>query len=84
MSARSFWRERSVEAAAALLMWFCILWVLAIPCFTDGHEGNRMRFSVSALFTILTLKPLNDSWRAWRRRHDKAAGTGDDDRFEIR
>lgn len=44
----------------SMVMVLCILWVLFVPCLTDGHEGNRMRFAVDPLITVLGLKLLHD------------------------
>lgn len=58
-------RDANATAIVCLLMSFCILWVLAIPCLTDGHEGNRMRFAVDPFIVALGIKLANDGWRRW-------------------
>jgi hypothetical protein len=37
----------------ALLAAAALLWVLVVPCLTDGTEGNRMRYPVSACVLLL-------------------------------
>ncbi|HEX3529810.1 MAG TPA: hypothetical protein VH988_22345 [Thermoanaerobaculia bacterium] len=47
-------RLRSDPAAwVALLATVTLLWVLAVPCLTDGTEGNRMRYPVSPCVLLL-------------------------------
>ena len=41
------------EAWVALLATVSLLWVLAVPCLTDGAEGNRIRYSVSPCVLLL-------------------------------
>jgi VWFA-related protein len=41
------------EAWVALLAACALLWVLIIPCLTDGTEGNRMRYPVSSCGLLL-------------------------------
>ncbi len=41
------------EAWVALLALAALLWVLLVPCLTDGTEGNRMRYPVSPCVLLL-------------------------------
>jgi hypothetical protein len=41
------------EAWVALLAAAALLWVLVVPCLTDGTEGNRMRYAVSPCVLLL-------------------------------
>jgi VWFA-related protein len=41
-------------AWVALLAACALLWVLIVPCLTDGTEGNRMRYPVSPCVLLLT------------------------------
>lgn len=41
------------EAWIALLALTALLWVLLVPCLTDGTEGNRMRYPVSLCVLLL-------------------------------
>ena len=41
------------EAWVALLATVSLLWVLIVPCLTDGAEGNRIRYSVSPCVLLL-------------------------------
>jgi len=43
-----------------LLMMVCVVWTLVLPCLTDGHEGNRMRFAVSPYLIVLTMMLFRD------------------------
>jgi hypothetical protein len=52
----SRWRRSRGEAAILLTFAFCIVYALALPCLTDGIEGNRFRFATGPLFTLLLLK----------------------------
>jgi hypothetical protein len=47
------WRIDPARARVALLMLYCILWVLAMVLFVDGLEGNRMRFSTLPYLLVL-------------------------------
>jgi hypothetical protein len=53
-----------------MVMVYAVVWVLVVPCLTDGHEGNRMRFAVDPLIAILAVKMGHDlmTRRAARRR----------------
>jgi hypothetical protein len=65
------WRMRKAcreRAAFVVLLWFCSVWVLAVPCLTDGTEGNRMRFAVSPALTLLVILLLNEAATGIRRR----------------
>ena len=55
-------RRRDAAAMVCLVMITCILWVLVVPCLTDGQEGNRMRFAVDPFITILGLKLAHHLW----------------------
>ena len=50
---RRFSCHGSVASAVCMLAVAIVLWVLVIPCLTDGHEGNRMRYAVSPLVVAL-------------------------------
>jgi len=50
------------EAWVALLAAATLLWVLVVPCLTDGTEGNRMRYPVSPCVLLLV------AWTAAARR----------------
>jgi len=45
----------SIGECVVALSLFCILWSLALPCLTDGAEGNRMRYTTSGLLTVVVL-----------------------------
>lgn len=45
--------SRLRQAPAAVLLLYCTLWPMLVVCLTDGQEGNRMRFSTSALFVVM-------------------------------
>jgi hypothetical protein len=66
--------RRRRDGAVMLLVWMTTLWVLAVPCLTDGAEGNRMRYSVTPLVVMLTIfvcvraTEKLSSWRGSRRR----------------
>jgi hypothetical protein len=45
---------RGPEAWVALLAALALLWVLVVPCLTDGTEGNRMRYPASPCVLLLT------------------------------
>jgi hypothetical protein len=51
----------SPEAWVALLAAAALLWVLVVPCLTDGTEGNRMRYPVSPCVLLLV------AWTACQR-----------------
>jgi hypothetical protein len=62
-------RLRSSPAAwVALLAAAALLWVLAVPCLTDGTEGNRMRYPVSPCVLLLTAWVGAEGAKSWRRR----------------
>ena len=54
---RRAWRTRpeglARELRLLLLAGFTSLWALALPCLTDGIEGNRMRFCVTPCLLVL-------------------------------
>ncbi len=61
---------RGPDAWVALLAALAVLWVLVVPCLTDGTEGNRMRYPVSPCVLLLT------AWAgaaAWQRRRARRA-----------
>lgn len=43
----------SPDAWVVLLAAVTLLWVLAVPCLTDGTEGNRMRYPLSPCVLLL-------------------------------
>ncbi len=45
--------------AVLLPPFLTILWVLVIPCFTDGYEGNRMRFAISPYIILFLIAILD-------------------------
>jgi hypothetical protein len=47
------WRRDPLRARLALLMLYCVLWVLAMVLLVDGLEGNRMRFSTLSYLLVL-------------------------------
>ena len=49
-------RQGDAVAGVCLLMALCILWVMGVPCLTDGQEGNRMRFAVDPFILALGLR----------------------------
>ena len=57
-------RDGAADSAAILTTLLTVLWVLVVPCLTDGHEGNRMRHAVTPLLAILAI----DLAARWRRR----------------
>jgi len=60
-------RLRTDPAAwVALLAAITLLWVLIVPCLTDGLEGNRMRYPVSPCVLLLTAWAGAAAWRAIR------------------
>ena len=59
-----------------VLLWFCTVWVLAVPCLTDGTEGNRMRFAVSPALTLLVMLLLNEVTTGIRRRFQPRSRAG--------
>lgn len=64
-------KNHSWKYACFLLLFFLLLWPMVVVCYTDGSEGNRMRFSTNAVLIILILynvKNLRISLRAKRRR----------------
>lgn len=54
------------EAWVALLAAVTLLWVLAVPCLTDGTEGNRMRYPVSPCVLLLVAWTGIEVWRRVR------------------
>ena len=48
--------RRSVAGGAVILALYAVLWTLLVPIATDGIESNRMRFSTSALLTLVLLE----------------------------
>ena len=52
---RRFRDRRFEDFAAVILPLFTVLWLLVVPCLTDGTEGNRMRFSGTPYLTVLAL-----------------------------
>lgn len=69
--ARRFSQRAAPDSATALVMAVLILWVLVVPCLTDGHEGNRMRYAVMPLWGVLALDLATQRiGRAARRKGD--------------
>jgi hypothetical protein len=56
-------RQTGPDAWVALLAAAALLWVLAVPCLTDGTEGNRMRYPVSPCVLLLAAWVGNAPWR---------------------
>ncbi len=61
---------RGPDAWVALLAAMALVWVLAVPCLTDGTEGNRMRYPVSPCVLLLTAWAAAAAWQ--RLRADRA------------
>jgi hypothetical protein len=59
-------RRRSADTGAAIagILLLVLLWSAALPCLTDGVEGNRMRFATSPFLLVLIAYLV----RAWRTR----------------
>jgi hypothetical protein len=74
-AASLLWRgqRRSVAGGAILLSLYAVGWTLCVPIMTDGIEANRMRYSTSALFTLLLLERLG---ALLRRRAGRARSSG--------
>jgi len=51
------------EAWVALLAAATLLWVLVVPCLTDGTEGNRMRYPVSPCVLLLVAWTAAAAWQ---------------------
>ena len=45
-------RRRFADAALPVYWLATVLWVLLIPCLSDGAEGNRMRVSIGPLLLL--------------------------------
>jgi hypothetical protein len=58
----------SPEAWVVLLAAVTLLWVLVVPCLTDGTEGNRIRYPVSPCALLLTAWTVVTVWRGRPRR----------------
>lgn len=65
-------RMRSIEGWTTLFALYAGSWTLVVPVLTDGIEANRMRFSTSALFTLLVLLLAARAGR-WLRARRAAA-----------
>ncbi len=63
------------EAWVALLAAAALLWVLAVPCLTDGTEGNRMRYPVSACAVLLAAWIAGGVVRRPRGARSRSTGT---------
>ena len=60
-----------------LVFFAALLWVLAVPCLTDGTEGNRMRYPVSPCVLLMTAWTAAEvRRRAAERRSLRLAGPG--------
>ncbi|HLX09356.1 MAG TPA: hypothetical protein VKY89_16005 [Thermoanaerobaculia bacterium] len=57
---------RGPDAWVALLAAMALVWVLAVPCLTDGTEGNRMRYPVSPCVLLLTAWAAAAAWQRLR------------------
>jgi hypothetical protein len=51
-------RRQFHELATVVVPLFTVLWVLIVPCLTDGSEGNRMRFSITPYLIVLAIMAL--------------------------
>lgn len=60
------------EAWVALLAAIALVWVLVVPCLTDGIEGNRMRYPVSPCVLLLTAWVGAAVWQRLRARRSGA------------
>jgi hypothetical protein len=51
----ALWRRRpwGPEERTSAMMFFTILWVLALVLFVDGPEGNRVRFSTEPYLFLI-------------------------------
>jgi len=49
---------KKAEAAFLALILFNVSWALAIPCLTDGYEGNRMRYAIFPLLLMILYSAL--------------------------
>lgn len=68
--ARKKWVSNKRRVAAYLTgLLYNVLWVLAIPCVTDGFEGNRMRYAIFPLLIILFVAILSTFTNAKTRGH---------------
>ncbi|MCE5229713.1 hypothetical protein LLG95_08975 [bacterium] len=47
------WQRDPLRARLGLVMYYCVMWVMAIVLFIDGAEGNRIRFSTLPFLLIL-------------------------------
>jgi len=59
--------RRGPDAWIALLAATALLWVLVVPCLTDGTEGNRMRYPVSPCVLLLVAWTGAAAWRSRSR-----------------
>jgi hypothetical protein len=60
--------RRAPQAWVALLAACSLAWVLAVPCLSDGIEGNRMRYSVSPCVLLLAAWVVGAARRTPARR----------------
>lgn len=68
-------RSNGKDAFTISFMLFCLLWVLIVPCLTDGHEGNRMRFCLNPYLIALSVLVITDFYgRARQRRLQSKPG----------
>jgi hypothetical protein len=66
--------RRGPEAWVALLAAMALLWVLVVPCLTDGTEGNRMRYPVSPCVLLLTAWVAAAAWQGGSLRLGSGQG----------
>ena len=67
---------RGPDAWVALLAAMTLVWILVVPCLTDGTEGNRMRYPVSPCVLLLTAWAGTAAWQRVRARRAPAPGSG--------
>ena len=55
-----------------LIYLYNILWVVIIPCLTDGYEGNRMRYAIFPFLITFSLVGLKLVWSWIQTQFNKA------------
>jgi hypothetical protein len=63
---------RGPDAWVAVLAAIALVWVLVVPCLTDGTEGNRMRYPVSPCVLLLSSWAGAAAWQRIRGRRTPA------------
>ena len=63
--------SRDVRTAIAGILLLVLIWSVAVPCLTDGVEGNRMRFATSPFLLVLIAYLV----RAWSTQRAKPRET---------